>query len=74
MHQSGLFQYAERRSAISYIRCSVTEIKKIKAGKIVSLTLDDVVGAFVLMTIGTGLALVVWIVEFAVKRMAKKTQ
>jgi hypothetical protein len=42
MQQAGLIQYAEKRSAVPYNRCSISEAKKIAANKIVPLKLKDV--------------------------------
>lgn len=63
MHQSGLIQYAERRSAIDFNRCSISEIKKIKAGKIVPLTIYEMTEAFVVLATGLAVGCNVLIVE-----------
>lgn len=55
MHQFGLIKYAEIRSATTRTRCSVAEMKKLKAGKVVPLTIDDVMGAFTIIGVGVGL-------------------
>ncbi|EFX82841.1 hypothetical protein DAPPUDRAFT_316351 [Daphnia pulex] len=68
MQQAGLIQYAERRSAVPYNRCSVSEATKIAANKVVPLKLKDVAGAFVILALGSALSFVVLFVECILKK------
>ncbi len=72
MQQAGLIQYAEKRSAVPYNRCSVSEAKKIAADKIVPLKLKDVAGAFAILALGSALSFIVLFVECILKKIKTK--
>jgi hypothetical protein len=72
MQQAGLIQYAEKRSAVPYNRCSISEAKKIAANKIVPLKLKDVAGAFAILAFGSALSFIVLFVECIFKKMNTK--
>jgi len=72
MQQAGLIQYAEKRSAVPYNRCSVTEAKKIAANKAVPLKLRDLAGAFVIIALGSTLSFIVVFVECILKKIGTK--
>ncbi|XP_046444006.1 uncharacterized protein LOC124194039 [Daphnia pulex] len=72
MQQAGLIQYAEKRSAVPYNRCSISEAKKIAANKAVPLKLKDVAGAFAILAFGSALSFIVLFVECIFKKMNTK--
>jgi hypothetical protein len=72
MQQAGLIEYAEKRSAVPYNRCSISEAKKIAANKAVPLQLKDVAGAFAILAFGSALGFIVLFVECIFKKMNTK--
>ena len=72
MHQSGLIQYAERRSIVNHNRCSISEIKHSDAAKQNSLNLSELSGAFVILIVGSGLSFFTFSVEFLASKLYKK--
>ncbi|EFX61815.1 hypothetical protein DAPPUDRAFT_271748 [Daphnia pulex] len=72
LQQAGLIQYAEKRSAVPYNRCSISEAKKIAANKVVPLKLKDVAGAFAILILGFILSFILLFVECIFKKMSTK--
>ncbi|EFX82839.1 hypothetical protein DAPPUDRAFT_240811 [Daphnia pulex] len=72
LQQAGLIQYAEKRSAVPYNRCSVSEAKKIAANKVVPLKLKDVAGAFSILILGFILSFILLFIECIFKKMSTK--
>lgn len=50
-----MIQYAERRAAANWNRCSVTEIKRVSAARAVPLKCADLIGVFIFLVAGMGL-------------------
>ena len=71
MQQAGLIQYAEKRSAVPYDHCSITEAKKMAANKAVPLKLNDLAGAFVILAFGFTLSFITVLFECIQKKIIK---
>ena len=72
MHQAGLIQYAERRSAVQKNRCNIADITKARAAKFSMLGLDEVIGGFVILGVGCSLSVLCCIVEIIVGNIKKR--
>ena len=73
MHQSGLIQFAEKRSTpLSRKRCSVSEIQKVQAAKAVALGLDELNGAFFVLVVGMTASFCTFLAEVIIGKFGKR--
>ena len=74
MHQSGLIQFAEKRSSpLSRKRCSVSEIQKVQAAKAVALGLDELNGAFFVLVVGMTASFCTFLAEVIIGKFGKRS-
>lgn len=73
MQQFGLTNYADRRAAsISRNRCSIADVQTTQSKTVVRMGLKDLVGAFMILGGGIGLATLVFVIEVLIKLFKKR--
>ncbi|EFX82837.1 hypothetical protein DAPPUDRAFT_240814 [Daphnia pulex] len=75
LHQAGLIQYAEKRAQMGHNPCRISDMKKAQSEKIAPLKLrNQMSAAFVFLSIGFGLGVLVFIGELIAAKIKKKSR
>lgn len=64
LQQFGLTTYADRRAAsFSQNRCSISDVEAAQSSKVIRMRLKDLAGVFIVLGIGMGLSVLIFLME-----------